>query len=84
MSMEHSWNCNDMEKTEVLGRTPVSVPLCPPQIPHGGAITRMRPSTDRLRNHGKASGVSKNITASWKCCVVQMKPHHVNRLGQFG
>ena len=27
-------------KTDVLGEKPVPVPLCPPQIPYGGAVSQ--------------------------------------------
>jgi hypothetical protein len=37
--VEHRWNEIDRE-TEVLGKKPVPVPLCPPQIPH--EVTRDR------------------------------------------
>ena len=33
VSMEHTWNDTDGEKTEVLGENPVPLPLRPPQIP---------------------------------------------------
>jgi hypothetical protein len=36
------WNWQG--KTEVLGEKPVSVPLCPPQIPHGLTRDRTRAS----------------------------------------
>ena len=36
------WIDSDRAKTEALGETPVPVPLCPPQIPHGLAGDRNR------------------------------------------
>jgi len=42
ISMGHCWIDSNREKTEALGETPVPVPLCPPQIPHGLAWDRNR------------------------------------------
>jgi hypothetical protein len=51
--VEWNWQA----KTEVLGEKPVSVPLCPTQIPHGPNRDRTprgeRPATNRL-SHGTA------------------------------
>jgi hypothetical protein len=41
--------CNWQEKTEVLGKKPVPVPLCPPQIPHGPTRDRTWASAMRGR-----------------------------------
>ena len=48
MSVVHWWNYSDRGK-QVVGQRPVSVLLCPPEIPHGLAWGQSRPSTVRSR-----------------------------------
>jgi hypothetical protein len=52
--MEHRWNEIDRGKPKYSGKKPVTVPLCPPQIPHG--LTR-----DRTR----ASAVTGRRLTAW-------------------
>ena len=53
--MKHSYNKHtnlQLETdrgTEVLGESPVPVPLCPPQVPHGPTRDRARASAMRGR-----------------------------------
>jgi hypothetical protein len=47
--MEHRWTETDRGKPKYLGKEPVSVPLCPPQIKHGLTWDRTRASAVRGR-----------------------------------
>jgi hypothetical protein len=62
-------------KSGALGETPVSVPLCPPQIPHGLTWTRTWTSAVRIRrlvvwsSHGLRMNHDRLIPESQSCTL---------------
>jgi hypothetical protein len=76
--MEHRWDETDSVKPKYSGEKPVSVPLCPPQIPHGltpGSNAGLRsggPAANRL-SHGTAFYVHSDVkyffpSTVWRRC----------------
>jgi hypothetical protein len=74
MIMERHGGMAWQGKSEEPVENPVSVPLCPPQIPHYSdanlGLRSERPTTNRL-SHGMAS-VCVMLHIHWLCCLTTL------------
>ena len=82
MHMEHFWDDNDGEKTEVLGEKPVQASLLP-QFPHWMAWHQTqaskydRPAINKIREQEKGAH-RMSETAHMRKSPVQNLPHHMH------